>query len=318
MKTKTIRKILNNKVQDWISSVDDKEVRQAIIDGAIVTGGSIASLLLREDVNDFDIYFKTKETLTTVCKYYTKDINSIEVYDGIKAKLEYDKISYGEIGSEDENLSRKAVFLKDIEPERVKIYTGSIGHYRADPLKFKKDAGGVNLPYQVSFISPNAISLTDKLQIVVRFWGDVEEIHKNYDFVHATNYYDVKEGKLVLHNKALESLLTRELYYIGSLYPLTSVIRSKKFIQRKWTITAGTQLKMLYQVSQLDLNNIKVLEEQLIGVDIAYFAKLIGILQHTTSKDPDFKVSYDWLAEMIDRVFDGDDEDEESGVKEAN
>lgn len=310
MKTKTIKKVLNSKIQDWVNSVDDKDVKQAILDGAIVTRGSIASLLLKEEVNDFDIYFKTKETLRTVCEYYCKD-NGIEIYDGVQAKREYDSIQYSEVGSEDENLSRKAVFLKDIEPDRIKLYTGPIGHYKTDPLKFKKDNDGKQVPYQVSFISPNAISLTDKLQIVVRFWGSVEEIHKNYDFVHATNYYDVKEGKLVLHNKALESLLTRELYYIGSLYPLTSVIRSKKFIQRKWTITAGTQLKMLYQVSQLDLNDIKVLEEQLIGVDIAYFAKLIGILKHVQTKEPNFTIDYNWLAEMIDQVFDGDEEGED-------
>lgn len=310
MKTKTIKKVLNSKIQDWVNSVDDKDVKQAILDGAIVTGGSIASLLLKEEVNDFDIYFKTKETLRTVCEYYCKD-NGIEIYDGVQAKREYDSIQYSEVGSEDENLSRKAVFLKDIEPDRIKLYTGPIGHYKTDPLKFKKDNDGKQVPYQVSFVSPNAISLTDKLQIVVRFWGEAEEIHKNYDFVHATNYYDVKEGKLVLHPKALESLLTWELYYIGSLYPLTSVIRSKKFIQRKWTITAGTYLKMLYQVSQLDLNDIKVLEEQLIGVDIAYFAKLIGILKHVQTKDPNFTIDYNWLAEMIDQVFDGDEEGED-------
>jgi hypothetical protein len=43
----------------------------------------------------------------------------------------------------------------------------------------------------------------------------------------------------------------------------------KKFIQRGWTVN-GRNLKMLFQVSELDLKNIEVLEEQ-IGVDVAYF-----------------------------------------------
>jgi hypothetical protein len=49
----------------------------------------------------------------------------------------------------------------------------------------------------------------------------------------------------------------------------------KNAIQRGWTVNAGEILKMLFQVSELDLKNIEVLEEQLIGVDVAYFSLLI-------------------------------------------
>jgi hypothetical protein len=38
-------------------------------------------------------------------------------------------------------------------------------------------------------------------------------------------------------------------------------------------------LKMMFQVSDLDLKNPDVLEEQLIGVDIAYFSTLIEVLR---------------------------------------
>jgi hypothetical protein len=96
--------------------------------------------------------------------------------------------------------------------------------------------------------------------------------------VHATNYFTFEEG-LVTNVAALESILTKSLRYQGSLYPLTSVIRMKKFIQRGWTVNAGEILKMLFQVSELDLKNIEVLEEQLIGVDVAYFSLLITVLR---------------------------------------
>jgi hypothetical protein len=38
-------------------------------------------------------------------------------------------------------------------------------------------------------------------------------------------------------------------------------------------------LKMMLQVSDLDLKNPDVLEEQLIGVDVAYFSTLIEVLR---------------------------------------
>jgi hypothetical protein len=42
--------------------------------------------------------------------------------------------------------------------------------------------------------SQNAISLTEDVQIVLRFNGNVEQIHKTFDFVHATNYFTFEAG----------------------------------------------------------------------------------------------------------------------------
>jgi hypothetical protein len=57
----------------------------------------------------------------------------------------------------------------------------------------------------------------------------------------------------VLRAEALESILTKELRYVGSRYPLCSVIRTRKFLARGWTINAGQYVKMCFQISQLDL-----------------------------------------------------------------
>lgn len=53
------------------------------------------------------------------------------------------------------------------------------------------------------------------------------------------------------------------------------------------------------QVSELDLKDIKVLEDQLTGVDVAYFIEVISKLKE---KDPE-KVNSAYLIEIIDRMF---------------
>ena len=64
-------------------------------------------------------------------------------------------------------------------------------------------------------------------------------------------------------------------------------------------------LKIMYQVSLLDLNNVDVLNEQLVGVDVAYFDKLIRELQKATETgDP---VSQGMLFNLIEKIFNGDD-----------
>jgi hypothetical protein len=140
------------------------------------------------------------------------------------------------------------------------------------------------------------------VQIVLRFVGPAEEIHKNYDFVHATNYYTAKTG-LVLHQAALESILARELKYVGSLYPVCSIFRIKKFINRGWTITAGETLKILFDVHKLDLYNIDVLQDQLTGVDTTYFQALIDRLKASDRQGQPIERNY--VFELINEIFDG-------------
>jgi hypothetical protein len=148
-------------------------------------------------------------------------------------------------------------------------------------------------------MSTNAITLSDKIQIVLRFYGEPDEIHKNYDFVHCTNYWSSWDHKLTLHPAALEALLSRELRYVGSKYPICSVFRLRKFIHRGWQINAGQILKMCLQISQLDLGDVRVLEDQLTGVDVAYFVELVEKLKE---KDPE-KVNSAYLVEILDRMF---------------
>jgi hypothetical protein len=56
---------------------------------------------------------------------------------------------------------------------------------------------------------------------------------------------------------------------------------------------------MAMQISKLDLSNIAVLEDQLTGVDTAYFIQLLDRLKE---KDPE-KVDAAYLVEIIDRIF---------------
>jgi hypothetical protein len=155
--------------------------------------------------------------------------------------------------------------------------------------------------YRPVFLSSNAITLSNRLQIVIRFYGEPDEIHANYDFVHCTNYWTAHNSALVLRPEALEALLTKELRYVGSRYPVCSLIRVRKFVTRGWTINAGQILKMCLQVQALDLTNYRVLEDQLTGVDMAYFAEVLGKVRNTTADNETLNAAY--LIEIIDRMF---------------
>lgn len=304
MQVKTIRKIIETKMLDWLSTITDEELRKKLKSKILVSGGSITSLFFNEKVNDFDVYIMDRNVLVELINYYTKPYGKeIVILKG------WEKTSLLERAREqNENDNMFSVAIENLKDEQVKLFLGGGAGRKVNEGKEEHDgAHTTEKPkYFPKFFSPNAISLSNDVQIVVRFWDVAEEIHKTFDFIHATNYFTFDDG-LVNNKEALESILTKQLKYQGSLYPLTTIIRIKKFVKRGWNISAGEMLKVMFQISELDLKDPNVLEEQLVGVDVAYFAKLIEILRGIDN--PDMTSSY--LNTLIDKVFDGAEDTEQ-------
>jgi hypothetical protein len=311
MQRKTINKRIKNKMEEWLATLPEnlsKKVRPNIV----VSGGSIASMFLREDVNDYDVYLMDMDVLFELCKFYG-DKHDVGTLDGRKR----DQMLQDEYGwtpgepvptfqEEGDYQSERFVRLRSLRNDQIKMDTGT--GKRINQTK-NTNENGETIPFSVKFISPNAISLNNDVQVVCRFSGSVEDIHRTFDFIHATNYFTFETG-VVTNIQALESLLTKQLKYQGSLYPVTSIIRAKKFIKRGWNIGAGEYLKIMFQISELMLTDPVVLEDQLIGVDVAYFGMLIDILKAKYEKEPDFKLTSPYLNEVIDKVFNEDLDDD--------
>ena len=270
MKKKTIEKILRGQFARYLKSITDKQTQDLVRQNSIITGGAIVSLLLDEKVNDFDVYFTNQETVLAVAEYYRNKL--------IKEDMANEMISIIEEG------------------ERVKFKIPSSGIVRVDKAKRKGD-------FNIAFVTDNAISLTNDIQLILRFYGDAAEIHRNYDFAHVKSYWTSSDGKLYLNPFALECIMTKELRYIGSLYPVASLFRLRKFLSRGWTISAGDILKIAYQVSKLDLDSRDILYDQLIGVDIHYFNFLIYRMNKDLKEGNIAEISSDYLCRLVDEIF---------------
>jgi hypothetical protein len=289
MVEKSIKKALEAKVKRWCESIGDESIKTIIKENAIITGGAIVSMLNNDEVNDYDVYFRTKEACKRIAEYYVKQFMSVHNSEVI-VKEENGRIMLyvksgrgltGEITDESE---------PNVANEDVEAAT-------------ENDALDSKPAYRPVWLTTNAITLSDKIQIVIRFYGEPDQIHENYDFVHCTCFWTSWDNNLVLPARALTAIINKELFYMGSKYPLCSIIRSRKFIQRGWSINAGQYLKMCLQLNELNLKDIKVFEDQLVGVDSAYFAQAILSIKEKQEKDPDFKVDNTYLFEVINRIF---------------
>jgi len=151
------------------------------------------------------------------------------------------------------------------------------------------------------FLSGNAITLSDSIQLCIRFYGEVDEVHENFDFEHCKCFYDYGANTLTVPADSAVAILTKELRYSGSLYPICSIIRTRKFIKRGWSCNAGQFIKMISQVNKLDLDDIEVWKEQLTGVDAAYFVEIIKALEN--AKDAGEVVDQAYVVALIDKMF---------------
>jgi len=334
MKSKTIRSSIRWKINDWLKTIDDEEVRTLAEKNIIVTGGCIVSMLTNDRVNDYDIYFRTYECAKRVAEYYverfkqnppTKFKNAdmdvaIRVESTPPTLSTPDENGYWEpIEGRVKIIVKSAGVASENANNEYQYFEGhpdEVGQAYADSVMGDLDAGDevpasvLDTPsekpkYRPVFLSGNAITLSDGIQLVTRFIGEPEVIHKYYDFIHCTCYWSSWDGKLVLPAAALEAILTKELRYVGSLYPLCSIIRIRKFVARGWQINAGQILKMCFQLNKLDLTSIPVLEDQLTGVDAAYFVQILDRLKAKQKEDGTEGKPIDgtYLMTIIDRLF---------------
>lgn len=300
MNKKNMCKSLKAKINDWLKSIDDKDITKIIEENAIVTGGALVSLITGEEPNDYDIYFKTKDACHAVATYYANKWNAMYPDKPRVAIRIGTKDAEGNIVKKD----RVTCFIKSAG---IAAEDGENGiDDTTEPMieESVEVEGGEDKPkYRPRYFSTNAISLSDKIQIVIRFHGPVEEIHKNYDYAHCTCSYDYKKNEVNLPEKALECIINKELYYMGSKYPLCSIIRSRKFITRGWHINAGQYLKMCLQLNELNLHDFETFKDQLVGVDSAYFNSAIDGIEKRMQEDKDFSIDNNYLFEVINRIF---------------
>lgn len=306
MKERIIKSHLTKVFNSFVESIECEETAKAVKLGTIITGGAIASLLLKERPNDYDMYFKDKETCLKVANYYVDKFNKNKpnkfkndpsrTYEAKVREVDYD----GEV--------RVEVFIKSagiVSEDGTDDYEyfesqpdESITEAFVDSVMPSSgtDAGE---KYRPVFMSTNAITLSHDIQLILRFYGEPQEIHENYDFVHCTSYWTSWDRKLECPKEALSALLSKELIYVGSRYPIASLIRIRKFLKRDFNITAGQILKICMTLQDFDLTDPAVLKDQLTGVDVAYFNEILAKLKE---KDAD-KIDTAYLMQIIDRMF---------------
>lgn len=230
------KKNIEKEIKSWTETIFDTELRENVRRDLVVSGGCIASMLLDQPVEDYDVYFRNVHTAARLAEFY---LNVAGFAPGKSlVKFSKDRLDSTERG-------------------------GSVSITGTPFTALNKDIADLG-DYVPIYFSKNAITLTSGIQVIIKFCGSIDTIHKTFDFEHTKNYY--ADGELVLSQESLEALLAKELRYVGTGYPVHALLRTRKFEKRGWKIANSEIFKILYDISKLDLTKPEVFGEQVGGM----------------------------------------------------
>lgn len=266
-----------------------------ISENCYIAGGACVSNFTRSPIHDVDIYFKTKKAR----KFFMEKSGYLERYFEKNSILWTSLIYYSnriedeeiEIGDESEVKIGDEKFvisseMQQIDSENVLVYVIDGTDYIPKPL-FEKQKWMFENGYDYVLIERNHFDVdgktflgnksitfeidrdgTEKMryQFILRFCGNPEEMmDKTFDFQHCKIAYDLKTHEYIASPETYQCLSRRELKYVNSFYPISSLKRMRKYEARGYKYSTNEFVKIIRDIHNVDVDNKFVLEDQLIG-----------------------------------------------------
>jgi hypothetical protein len=120
--------------------------------------------------------------------------------------------------------------------------------------------------FKVNLITENAINLSDKIQIITKYYGNPIHVVNKFDWAHIKSYYKYDE-KLFIKDDVFKMIHEKELIYTGSDFPLSSLLRMQKFIKKGWHVSTKTIVNIVLDIVQAFHNPNKSYKENILIED---------------------------------------------------
>lgn len=256
---------------------------------AVVAGGAVTSLLSGGRPCDYDIYFRSPDRAKAAAEA------AIELLQcGCKDKIES---SVSIEGGRVKCFIKSAGVLTEEGREGYRFFERLPDARVSEYMARLKERRGIKTGHWPACLTSNAASLHSGVQLVIRFCGEPAQLVESFDFRHCRNYW-TSDG-ITLDPAGFRCWLSRSLEYQGSAYPLASLVRMRKFLGRGFTVKAGSLLKLAWDISRLDLQDPVVLQDQLVGVDMAYFRQFLEEVRKLGSA----RIDQIYLSKIIDEFL---------------
>lgn len=266
--------------------ISEKINEEWINKNCYIAGGACVSNATRQPIHDIDIYFKTKEARDLFIseiseeRYFSKSSNEW------KALIMYDSLLENgviEIGDE-KNFTDLECLISSEKFRDAIVFNlkNKYDDYTIPKPLFEKQKWMLSNGYDYVLLERNHFSVEDNeflgnksitiirndmfYQFILRFYGDPQKMmDETFDFQHCKIAYDLEINEYITTQETWEALSKRELHYVNSFYPISSLKRLYKYGNRGFKWNNNEFVKIIRDIHKVDVENKFVLEDQLIG-----------------------------------------------------
>lgn len=210
---------LRYEVEEWLSTIVNEHLANRIRKCYVLAGGAIVSTVLGQEVNDYDIWLTDGTVMQEILGYYFYRDKI-----GVTAKftVAVPPNAYGidithPVVFNDVQTTREGYWIDRVDQENIQSYS----HF--------------------------SMTLQNKIQLIYgRTANSASELVKTFDFEHNKVWLTATESNLNPYE--IDIIRQPELMYTGSIYPLSSMLRIPKFLERGKTISAATMKRILDEI----------------------------------------------------------------------
>lgn len=191
-----------------------------------IAGGALTSIFTGTQINDIDIYFRSRDSLDRV----------MQVFCNIKDKNLPTQRPF-KIGTEGDNQFRVEDNIQPVTlTKKSVVFSQGNGYW--NPTK-----GSYTPQASLQFIS-------------FQYFDTPEDIFDTFDFSVNMCAYDCANGELTLHDNFLKHLARRSLVVnTNTAYPLISLLRCDKYKERGYNISTKEQMSLMFAVANMKIDS---------------------------------------------------------------
>ena len=144
--------------------------------------------------------------------------------------------------------------------------------------------------------------------IYFKYFDNIKDIFNSFDFTVCMGAFDFKTGKFVFDKNFFRDVAKRNLVFnINTDYPIVSELRIEKYVNKGYTISNKERLKILFSVSQLEINDYESFKSHIGGMYGSSFNDSI-----TLNDDEEFSMKL--MINKLDKVDEIGNENLDNGL----
>lgn len=148
------------------------------------------------------------------------------------------------------------------------------------------------------------------IQLIKKIYGTPKEIINQFDFTICMCAYDPINDKFVMHDNFLNHLAMKLVYYNPGKYPINSLYRMKKYMEKGYNVPAVEIIKIALTINNLKMENYRDLRDQLEGIDTVLLADITDALMEKKDIKYEFTEALEFMNKILDEKFNKINEEE--------